>query len=142
MENPEASGVDIKSDFVMFVKPQGKGGYMAFEGNLKDAAAFEAMLKKSNKDTVTVKTDGDFKYISTGKSVVCWNDKRFITMTDAPFLNQMNPFGGNNHEEETSFSADSLRHFGKGLFSLSNDESLNKAFTRFKASPTNGRRSP
>jgi hypothetical protein len=126
MENPEASGVDIKSDFVLFVKPQGKGGYMAFEGNLKDAAAFEAMLKKSNKDTVTVKSDGDIKYISTGKSVVCWNDKRFITMTDAPYLNQMNPFGGNREEGETAFSADSLRHFGKGLFSLKNDESLNK----------------
>src|SRR5688500_1174498 len=42
MDDPANSGMDIKSDFIFFVKNQGSHGYMVFEGFVKDAQAFEA----------------------------------------------------------------------------------------------------
>ena len=74
LENPENSGVDLKSDFVFFMKKQGAGGIQVFEGKLKDAKAFEAMVKEKNKDE-EIKKDGDLKYISTGDNeLLCWTD--------------------------------------------------------------------
>ena len=126
LDNPDSSGVDLKSDFVFFMKKQGKGGYMVFEGNLKDAAAFEAMLKNMN-DSSEVQKDGDLKFMKTGKdNIVSWTDSKFITMSDAPFFNQMNVFTRQNNEENISFTVDSLKKFTKDLLSLKSDNSIEK----------------
>src|SRR5829696_8770636 len=54
MDDPEKSGIDVKSDMVYFMKKRNTGGYIVFEGKLKDAAAFEAFNKQISKAAATV----------------------------------------------------------------------------------------
>src|SRR5215203_3121497 len=127
MENPDLSGVDIKSDFVFFTKKQGRGGYMVFEGRLKDAAAFEAMVKQQNKDQGEVMKDGDLKYIKTGNGqILSWTGTKFVAMTDAPFFDGVAAFGRNSDHESKSFPVDSLKLFTKELLALKNSSKLEK----------------
>lgn len=130
LENPEASGIDTKGDLVYFMKKQGKGGYMVFQGKLKDAAAFEAMLKQIKTGMVTEK-DGDLSYIKTDNNIVSWNKNQFIAMADAPFFGAMNPYGMENGQS-ASFTSDSLRKFTKELLALKSKDALDKD-DRFKA---------
>lgn len=122
LENPENSGIDTKGNLVFFAKKQGKSGYMVFEGKLKDAAAFESMLKQINSG-VEVMTDGDLKFIKTdNKSIVSWNSKQFILMADAPFFNMMPSYG--DDADNKTFGVDSLKKFTRDLLALKSDNSL------------------
>jgi hypothetical protein len=123
LENPAASGVDLKSDFAFFMKKQGNGGYMVFEGSLKSASDFEAMLKSMHHNA-QVEKDGDLKYIKGGSNeMVSWTDSKFIAITDAPAMRSMNSFSMSNYEEK-KFSVDSLKKFTKDLLNLSSSNSL------------------
>src|SRR6476469_9603967 len=86
LDNPDNSGVDIKSNFAFFAKNQGTSGYSAFEGNIKDASAFESSFSKMHPDA-KVQTDGDIKYATLGDNVMTWNKKYFIYIANAPYLN-------------------------------------------------------
>lgn len=125
LDNPDNSGIDSKADLMLFVKKQGRGGYFAFEGTLKDAAAFEAFNKKVNEGASTAK-DADFNYIKLkDQGVVVWKDTRFIYVMDAPLgavKSAMDRSGG--YSEPFKFSPDSLRHFAKATFEISGKTSL------------------
>ena len=58
LDDPANSGIDIKGELAFFIKKEGTGGYMAFEGGVQDAAAFEAFATKINKGG-KVSKDGD-----------------------------------------------------------------------------------
>lgn len=122
MDNPDASGVDVKSDFVFFMSKRGRGGYNVFEGSVKDAAAFEALVKKmSRKDKV--EKDGDWNVmIADNSSVAIWNNSKFALINDMP-LGNMNPMGGGGGGS-TRFGADSLKIFAKNIMTLKGDASL------------------
>jgi hypothetical protein len=121
MENPDNSGIDAQSDLVFFVKRQGKGGYGAFEGTLKDAAAFEAFNKKM-KPTATSSKDGDLNILKMDGGIATWKSGRFIYLFDTPGMNMGSAWG--NSGGSTSFGADSLTAFAKGLYDLKGDNSL------------------
>jgi hypothetical protein len=126
MDNPENSGVDMKSDFVFFTKKQGNGGYMVFEGRLKDAAAFEKTLKQMDKDKEVVK-EGDFRYMKSGrKQIISWNGSKFVMMSDFPYFNGTSAFSGDMDDEDNFLSADSLKFFAKDLMALKSSASLEK----------------
>ncbi|OLE65100.1 MAG: hypothetical protein AUG74_12670, partial [Bacteroidetes bacterium 13_1_20CM_4_60_6] len=128
------SGIDTKSNFAIFSRKQGNGAYFVFEGNLKDVAAFENMLKQV-KPNEGIKTDGDIKYITVnGQSVLSWNGKKFMFLANAPYMNPPGIYGKNmgnmgnmgNMEDYGmhSISSDSLRLFSKDLFNLSSSNSI------------------
>lgn len=122
MDDPEHSGIDIKSDFAFFIKKQGNGGYFVLEGNLKDAVAFESMVKKLHHNA-EVKKDGDISYVKEeGTDLLCWTSSKFIFMSDAPFERTMN----NSFEDydKNRFHQDSLLVFTKSLLNLSSSSSL------------------
>ena len=122
LDNPGNSGVDTEGDLVFFVKRQGKSGYAAFEGSLKDAAAFEAFNKKM-KPNATASKNGDVNILKLGNDgVATWKDGRFIYVFDAPFMN-MSGFNV-NHEGPTRLTTDSLAIFAKGLYDLKGDDNL------------------
>lgn len=127
MENPEASGVDIKSDFAYFMKKRGNGGFMVFEGNLKDADAFEKVVLNKHADR-KVEKDGDLSYVKSEKdNVVCWTKTKFFLVQDAPMFSMMSPYGaGSDNREPASFPVDSLRKFAKELLSLNSDNAIEK----------------
>ena len=122
MDDPEHSGIDIKSDFAFFIKKQGSGGYMVFEGKLKDAVAFESMVKKLHHNA-EVKKDGDISYVKEeGTNLLCWTSSKFIFMSDAPFERTVNPSFENY--DKNRFHQDSLLIFTKSLFNVSSSSSL------------------
>jgi hypothetical protein len=125
MDNPEQSGIDSKKDLVFFMKKQGSGSYLAFEGSVKDAAAFEAFNKHISKNANTVK-DGEYSSITIDDhAIVSWDKNRFAYVADAP-LDDASKFSmqGNDKPENTNFPVDSLRKFAKQLFELKGDNSL------------------
>ncbi|HYO21524.1 MAG TPA: DUF4836 family protein [Flavisolibacter sp.] len=123
MENPEASGLDVKSDFAFFMKKRGRGGFGVFEGGVKNAAAFEALAKKMSKQEKATK-DGDWHVIVAENSTVAmWNDSKFAVISDMP-MGDFNPMGGGGMREKKRFGADSLKAFGKEVMTLDADESL------------------
>ena len=122
MDNPDASGIDVKSDFVFFMTKRGRGGYGVFEGSVKDAAAFEALVKKGSLQAKTEK-DGDWNVvIADNKTVAIWNNSKFAVLSDMSMGN-MNPMGG-SMRESVRFGADSLKIFAKQVMTLDSDESL------------------
>ena len=126
MDDPANSGMDIKSDFIFFVKNQGSNGYMVFEGAVKDAAAFEAFNKKISNNAATSK-DGGFSSIQMQKgTAVTWNKDRFAYVIDAPNMNMNRSFSmeGGDQTEPATLSADTLVAIGKSLFSLKSSTSL------------------
>lgn len=126
MDDPANSGMDIKSDFIFFLKNEGNNGYMVFEGSVKDATAFELFNKKVSQGAAT-KKDGDFNNMQLpGGAVVTWNKERFAYLIDAPNMNAARNFSmeGANSVEPAKLSADTLLVIGKSLFSLKRDNSL------------------
>jgi hypothetical protein len=125
LANPESSGINLQQDLVIFVKRQGRAGYIAFEGTLKDASAFEAFMKKVNRGAVS-KKDGDINILQKQDNIVTWNSNRFIVMGNAPVA--PTPFSGNSSfnpdGSSANLSADSLVKFAKELYNLDGDNSL------------------
>lgn len=122
MDDPDASGIDVKSDFVFFMQKRGRGGYSVFEGSVKDAAAFEALAKRLSRQEKTEK-DGDWNVIvAEDKTVAIWNNSKFAVINDMP-MGDFNPMGG-GMREKTRFGADSLKIFARQVMTLDSDESL------------------
>jgi hypothetical protein len=120
LNDPSNSGVDLQSELAAFVKKQGQGGYMAVEGGIKDAAAFEAFVSKVNLGGKVVK-NGDVSVLSTSrKSLVAWTANRFVFISDAPMpsLSGRLDISKPDVSEPFSFQTDSLQKFAVELFDL------------------------
>ena len=120
LNNPESSGIDIKSNFALFSKKQNNNSYFAIEGHLTDPSAFESFVKKETNVTES-KNDGDIKYINSKTDhVITWSGNTFIIMSNAPSINNNNfPTATNN-----IVSSDSLRIYAKDLYNLKSDQSI------------------
>ena len=126
LENPASSGIDIKSDLVFFVKQEGQGGYMAFEGGVLDAAAFETFATKVNKGGKVVK-NGDVNVLATSlKSLVAWTNNRFVYIMDVPMPSVSGRLKSSNDgsNEPFTFHTDSLQKFAVDLFDLPGKNNL------------------
>ncbi|THU41262.1 DUF4836 family protein [Niastella caeni] len=126
LDNPANSGIDIKADLAFFVKKEGQGGYMAFEGGVKDASAFEAFATKANKGGKVVK-EGDVNVLATSlKSLVAWTDSRFIYIADASMPSVSGRLNSSSFDsrEPFSFRTDSLQKFAMQLFDLPGKNNL------------------
>lgn len=126
LDNPASSGIDLKSDLAFFVKKEGQGGYMAFEGGVKDAAAFEAFATKVNKGGKVVK-NGDVNVLATSlKSLVAWTDNRFVYIMDVPMPSATSGLNSSSDglSGPSSFPTDSLQKFAVQLFDLPGKNNL------------------
>jgi hypothetical protein len=126
MEDPSSSGIDVKGDLAFFVKKEGQGAYLAIEGGVKDASAFETFATKVNKGGKVVKT-GDVNVLNTGlKSLVAWTNNRFIYISDAstPAVTGRLDISKPEISEPFSFHTDSLQKFAVQLFDLPGKSNL------------------
>ena len=122
LDNPSSAGIDIKTGLTFFLNKQGQGGYACFQGGLKDAAAFEATLKKATREEVTIQKKDDLNIVALGsEAVLTWNNSRFIFLGDAP-LGGFNPLGYS--EKQMRFDTDSLIEFAKSTYKLKGKELL------------------
>lgn len=125
LNDPANSGIDLKNELAFFVKKEGKGGYMAFEGSVKDAAAFEAFASKLNQDGKKPVKNGDVSVLTyNGKSLVAWTNNRFVYIMDAPVPNAGGRYLSSEESQPFTFSTDSLQKFAVQLFDLSGKNNL------------------
>lgn len=89
MENPENTGVDIKNDLVVFVAKDSAGGYVAFEGKVKDAAKFKSYYSSALKGAAASEKDG-VQFLTSGRMSISWDKEKFIMLSDLPEMNRMN----------------------------------------------------
>jgi len=113
MEDPEKSGVDLKSDFIYFTHKRDFTTYSVFEGTLKDVSDFETLLNQKNPGKKT-EDGGTFKFMLLDKSdFISWTDSKFI------YISGEQSIGAN-----TSVSVDSLKAYTKFLYDLKKENSI------------------
>ncbi len=86
LDNPENSGIDIKTDMIVYGQRDSLGGWVAFTGTVKDAAKFRTFNLEITENGSESK-DGDNSYISKSPVCVGWNKDRFVYVIDMPYLN-------------------------------------------------------
>ncbi|WP_205508821.1 DUF4836 family protein [Longitalea arenae] len=119
LNDPTSSGIDLKNELAFFVKKEGKGGYMAFEGGVKDAAAFEAFAAKLNQNSKKAVKSGDVSVITySSKSLVAFTNNRFVYIMDAPIPDAGAKYLSSEESQPYSFPTDSLQQFAVQLFDL------------------------
>ena len=127
LKDPGQSGIDTKADLVFYIKKQGRGGYVALTGTVKDATAFEAFNKEISKGEATVTKDGDISYMSSNKpGILAWSSSRFVYIGDSPLPDMQQAFDRQGSHESYKFPADSLKLFGKTALTLKSDDNLDK----------------
>lgn len=124
--DPGMTGVDAKSDFVIFIKKQGKSAYVAVQGSIKDASKFENFVKKASEGKMVPVKKGDITTAKMGEDdgVLSWDKSHFVLIAEMDGLNNE---GMRTYEEGSSkqkFSADSLAYFGKVILELDSDDRL------------------
>lgn len=124
MDDPDNSGIDTKANMVLFVKKQGRGGYVGFEGTLKDPKAFEEFNKKTDPQA-SVSKDGDALVISlqNDRVIAYTQGTKFIYIIDVPLGMAASIIPGASRES-FHFPKDSLVSFAKSTFSLSGKDNL------------------
>jgi hypothetical protein len=135
-DDPSITGVDSESDFVFFMKKQGRGAYIAIEGSLKDEAKFAAYLKEHAKEAVE-SSKGEIKSLTFPDSkatVLSWDKSRFVFLVTFPMpdMNGMTGMGRRSYDADDDepqsklIPADSLIYFAGGLLNLSKSDRLDK----------------
>ncbi|HWC55273.1 MAG TPA: DUF4836 family protein [Chitinophagaceae bacterium] len=125
LADPASSGMDLKSDFVYFIKMRMNGAYFVVDGKLKDDAAFAAYCKKIF-PAGTPSQDGAFSFISKNDNgAVIWNKERFAFVVNTPEMIWNRRFENQSPaEDQKMITADSLKKYGKYVLSLSNTQTL------------------
>lgn len=88
MENPENTGVDIKTDMVFYVVKDSAGGYAAFQGKIKDAAKFKSYYTAALKNATASEKDG-VQFLTSGRVSITWDKDKFIMLSDVPEMDQL-----------------------------------------------------
>ncbi len=128
MENPASAGIDPQTDLMFFTIKDSLGGYVAFEGTVKDAAAF----KKFNQQVTENGTEsekGDVQFISKAPVCVGWTKDKFIYIINAPQMAQMDDLSRRMMRDSIDMPAVSARDISltcQSIFDLSEGSSLAK----------------
>lgn len=131
MEDPQSSGIDTDADIVFFMRKLGEGGYVVFEGALKDPATYEAFNKNISKQA-TVQKDGELNVLKSENTVSTWTATRFIYVIDAPDMKSGRRYYGSDDDNGShKLSTDTLLSLAKELYNLKGSDNLtdDKRFT-------------
>jgi hypothetical protein len=120
LDNPDSSGVDIKSDAYFFMRSRGNNSYAAFTANLKDDKAFARMIEKAGIGR-SISKEGDLSVITLGNdAVLTWNSSRFVIIGDAGGFNR-SAYGGGSRGNLTQ---DSLKMFAREVYDIKGSKSI------------------
>ena len=122
LDNPDESGVDIKSDAYIFMKTRGRGGYAAVICGIKDEKKFETFIGKVREGEKVEKKEG-LSVLADHSNVLTWNDKRLVFIADNPDINSGASMMGNSGKSRR-FDTDSLLKFAKEVYDLKGSKSL------------------
>ena len=122
LDNPDNSGVDIRSDLILFAQKDSAGGIVAFEGTLKDAVKFRLFNLDASKGGSESEKDG-IHFISKAPGCVGWNKEKFVYLFDAP---QMNKHTATSYTDDTTVPVKNRDILAacKAIFDLKENNSL------------------
>ena len=122
LEDPENSGIDLKSDMYISMHMSGKNSYMVFQGKLKDVKVYETMITKAGENK-EIKKDGNINYTGDKGGLVTWNNDRFIIVGQSAgyFPGNKDLYGDN---DEHSITMDSVLKFAKDIYNLKKSKSI------------------
>ncbi len=126
LDNPENSGVDVKNDLLFFLQKDSTGGYAAFEGNIKDEAAFKTFCSSITENGSASERNG-VNYISHFPYCAGWNKEKFVFVFDVPQLSRMDALSKRMQNDSINISPAKPRDIGKtceAVFSLEEKQSL------------------
>ncbi len=134
LADPSRSGIDTKSDFVLYLKKHGRSGYFVLEGSVADPAAFEKMLTAMHKEApAEVKKEGEISYMGAGgRSAIAWNKTMFAIVNhhDMPDLagafmkNRRHDHDEDEDDDDPGVSSDSLNAFAKQALNVKGSDNL------------------
>ena len=128
LDNPENAGIDPKTDFIFFAIKDSSGGYVAFEGSVKDDAKFKTFNKEITKNGTESEKD-NVQYISKSPVCVGWTKEKFVYVIDAPQMAQMDDLSKRMMRDSIDITSRSSRDIGatcKAVFDLKEGNSLAK----------------
>ncbi|GAB2818006.1 DUF4836 family protein [Ferruginibacter profundus] len=85
LNNPDNSGIDVKTDLSFFAQKDSAGGIIGFTGTVKDAEKFRLFFLDASEGGSENEKDG-IKFISKSPMCVGWNKERFLLIVNAPQL--------------------------------------------------------
>lgn len=92
LDNPDNTGIDTKKDLIFFAVKDSIGGYIAFEGTIKDENMFKKFLGNMSQGAKETEKDG-VKLMTIQQVTASWKDGRIVVAGNAPFLDQAKAFG-------------------------------------------------
>lgn len=125
LENPENSGIDIKTDMVFFLKKDSLGGYAAFCGTVKDAEKFKSFNLSLAEKGVESEKDG-IKFISKPEVCIGWNKEKFVYVTNVPDISPGKYIIGNGGNSSYKEGNRDITKTCKEVFDIKEDASLGK----------------
>ena len=139
LDNPASSGIDIAKDLLFFVQKDSSGGYIGFEGSIKDEVIFKNFNTEITENGSASEKDG-VNFISKFPVSVGWNKEKFVYVFDAPQLAQMDQLSRRMMTDSIDISSHSPRDIGatcKSIFALKESNSLaeEEKFTKLLTQP-------
>ena len=129
MDNPENTGIDVKTDLLIFVVKDSSGGYVAVEGTVKDAAKFKQFNSNMNKTPAIESEKDGIHFLTSDQMTASWKDEKFVMVMDAPGLNSMNKMNRYSDDSTTAVAPEikkDLNAIATQIFALKEDKSLGK----------------
>lgn len=126
LDNPDNSGVDTKSSLIFFLQKDAEGGYMAFEGKIKDGNIFKKFCNGMMPEGKASENSG-INYISHNSTCVGWDNEKFIYVADAPQLGEMDELSKRMKRDSIGISNHRPRDMNatcKAVFDLDKGKSL------------------
>lgn len=128
IDNPENTGIEIKSELIIYSKKDDNGRWVVAAGELKDEAKFKKFNIDASKGGSVAEKDG-MSYIMRDLVIVGWKKDRFVYLAEMPDYKRYRDF-----DEDTVNTATSrdLVAACKDVFDLAEKNSLAKdeRFTR------------
>ncbi|MEP7110278.1 MAG: DUF4836 family protein [Ferruginibacter sp.] len=128
LENPANAGIDTQADCMFFALRDSIGGYIGFEGKVKDESIFKTFNQQMTQNGAASEKDG-VQYISKFPVCVGWSKEKFVYIVDAPQMSQMDELSRRMMRDSINISSVSGRDIGaacKAVFDLKENNSLGK----------------
>lgn len=134
LDNPESAGIDIKADLIFFAVKDSIGGYIGFEGKVKDENIFKTFNQQITEHGVESEKDG-VQFISKAPFCVGYTKEKFVYVFDTPQLSHLDELSKRMIKDSINTGSRSARDIGatcKSVFALKENNSLaiNENFSR------------
>ncbi len=88
LNNPDSAGINTKGDLIFFAQKDSIGGYIVFEGTVKDENLFKNFNKQFTENGIVTEKEG-VNFISKLPLCIGFTKDKFVYLFDAPQMNQL-----------------------------------------------------